>query len=217
LLLTNGGTYRARLTKAEGFPAGKEHAELKNRFCELVAAIRDTSPHAEQLIHEIRILPAPQYAEHQWQLLDSLTSILPVLAAQLTLVFKQLGATDYTAITQAALTALGDEDNPSDLALQLDYRIRHILVDEFQDTASPQLQLLQKLTAGWQAGDGRTLFIVGDGMQSCYGFRDANVGLFLDARRQGIGDVPLQALDLSVNFRSQTGIVDWVNRTFYNA
>lgn len=217
LLLTNSGSFRARLTKAEGFPAGKEHAELKNRFSELIAAIIDTSPEAEQLLHEVRSLPAPQYAEHQWELLDSLTSILPVLAAQLTLVFKQLSATDYTAISQAALIALGDDESPSDLALQLDYRIRHILVDEFQDTASPQLELLKKLTSGWQAGDGRTLFIVGDGMQSCYGFRNANVGLFLDARQQGIGSVTLTALDLTVNFRSQAGVVNWVNDTFQKA
>src|SRR5690606_18479753 len=105
----------------------------------------------------------------------------------------------------------------SDIALQMDYRIKHILVDEFQDTASPQLQLLQKLTAGWQEGDGRTLFIVGDGMQSCYGFRNANVGLFLDARNQGIGTVNLVALDLTVNFRSQAGVVQWVNETFHCA
>ncbi len=217
LLLTNSGTYRARLTKAEGFPAGKEHADLKNRFSELVAAISDTSPGADQLLHEVRSLPAPEYAADQWQLLDSLTSILPVLAAQLTLVFKQLSATDYTAISQAALVALGDDDSPSDLALQLDYRIRHILVDEFQDTASPQLELLRKLTNGWQTGDGRTLFIVGDGMQSCYGFRNANVGLFLDARQQGIGSVALTALDLRVNFRSQAGVVNWVNDIFQHA
>ncbi len=217
LLLTNSGSYRARLTKAEGFPAGKENAELKNRFSNLIAALADTAPDAEQLLQEIRSLPAPRYAEYQWQLLDSLTSILPILAAQLTLVFKQLGATDYTAISQAALIALGDEESPSDLALQLDYRIRHILVDEFQDTASPQLELLRKLTNGWQAGDGRTLFIVGDGMQSCYGFRNANVGLFLDARQQGIGSVALEALDLRVNFRSQAGVVNWVNEVFHHA
>jgi len=217
LLLTNGGTWRARLTKAEGFPAGKENAELKNRFSELIAAITDTSPEAEQLLQETRALPSVQYAENQWQLLDSLTSILPILAAQLTIVFKQQSATDYTAISQAALLALGDEDSPTDLALQLDYRIRHILVDEFQDTASPQLELLRKLTSGWQADDGRTLFIVGDGMQSCYGFRNANVGLFLDARQQGIGSVGLTALDLRVNFRSQAGVVNWVNNIFQNA
>jgi len=217
LLLTNGGTWRARLTKAEGFPAGKENAELKNRFSELIGAIIDTAPEAEQLLQELRSLPSASYAEHQWQLLDSLTSILPILVAQLTIVFKQQSATDYTAISQAALLALGDEDSPSDLALQLDYRIRHILVDEFQDTASPQLELLKKLTSGWQAGDGRTLFIVGDGMQSCYGFRNANVGLFLDARQQGIGSVDLTALDLRVNFRSQAGVVHWVNSIFQNA
>lgn len=219
LLLTGGGDWRSRLTKAEGFPAGKnaEHVAHKQAMVDLLDDLKANAPQVKELLQEVRLLPSPTYENDQWQLLDSLTRLLPLLVAQLDLVFQQLGATDYTAITQAALQALGDEDNPSDLALQLDYRIRHILVDEFQDTASPQLQLLQKLTAGWQAGDGRTLFIVGDGMQSCYGFRDANVGLFLDARRQGIGDVPLQALDLSVNFRSQTGIVDWVNRTFYNA
>jgi ATP-dependent helicase/nuclease subunit A len=217
LLLTNGGTWRARLTKAEGFPAGKENAELKNRFSELVTAIADTAPEAEQLLQELRSLPSISYAEHQWQLLDSLTSILPILVAQLTIVFKQQSATDYTAISQAALLALGDEDSPTDLALQLDYRIRHILVDEFQDTASPQLELLKKLTNGWQAGDDRTLFIVGDGMQSCYGFRNANVGLFLDARQQGIGSIELSALDLRVNFRSQAGVVNWVNDIFQHA
>lgn len=217
LLLTNSGTFRARLTKAEGFPAGKENAELKNQFSELIAALIDTAPDAEQLLQDLRNLPPPIYADHQWQLLDSLTSILPILVAQLTLVFKQQSATDYTAISQAALVALGDEESPTDLALQLDYRIRHILVDEFQDTASPQLELLKKLTSGWQAGDGRTLFIVGDGMQSCYGFRNANVGLFLDARQQGIGSVDLTALDLRVNFRSQAGVVNWVNSIFQNA
>ena len=217
LLLTNGGTFRARLTKAEGFPAGKEHADLKNRFSELIAAITDTAPDAEQLLQELRALPSATYAEHQWQLLDSLTNILPTLVAQLTVVFKQQSATDYTAISQAALLALGDEDSPSDLALQLDYRIRHILVDEFQDTASPQLELLRKLTSGWENGDGRTLFIVGDGMQSCYGFRNANVGLFLDARQQGLGSVALTPLDLRVNFRSQAGVVHWVNTIFQHA
>lgn len=217
LLLTNSGTYRARLTKNEGFPAGKENAIFKERFAALLGALQETQPDCAALLHGIRGLPTSRYEDQQWDLLESLTRLLPLLVAQLTLVFKQLGATDYSAISQAALLALGEEDEPSDIALQLDYRIRHILVDEFQDTASPQLRLLEKLTAGWQPGDGRTLFIVGDGMQSCYGFRNANVGLFLDARQRGIGSVSLQALDLRVNFRSQAGVVKWVNSTFHCA
>lgn len=214
LLLTNSGTWRARLTKNEGFPAGKEHAALKEKFAALIAALQEAPTDVAALLHGVRELPTDCYEDNQWELLDSLTRLLPRLVAQLTLVFRQSGATDYSVISQAALLALGDEDAPSDIALQMDYRIRHILVDEFQDTASPQLQLLRKLTAGWQQGDGRTLFIVGDGMQSCYGFRNANVGLFLDARNQGIGSVNLRPLDLSVNFRSQAGIVQWVNDTF---
>ncbi|ACE84645.1 UvrD-helicase domain-containing protein [Cellvibrio japonicus] len=217
LLLTNGGTYRARLTKSEGFPTGKAGAELKEQFAGFIAVLREQNPDLETLLADTRLLPPVAYAPEQWALLESLTQLLPQLAAELMLVFKQLAATDYSAISQAALLALGDEDEPTDLALKLDYRIRHILVDEFQDTASPQLELLRKLTQGWQTGDGRTLFIVGDGMQSCYGFRNANVGLFLDARQQGIGNVALEAVDLCVNFRSQAGVVDWVNQVFAKA
>ncbi len=219
LLLTKEGGWRSSLRKTEGFPPGKhpEHLAHKQAMTDLLGDLQASGPAILELLQDLRNLPAPRYDDNQWQLLDSLTRLLPLLTAQLNLTFQQLGATDYTTITQAALQALGDDDDPSDLALQLDYRIRHILVDEFQDTSGPQLQLLQKLITGWQPGDGRTLFIVGDGMQSCYGFRDANVGLFLDARRQGIGQVSLQPLDLQVNFRSQAGIVAWVNDTFYHA
>ena len=87
-------------------------------------------------------------------------------------------------------------------------------MDEFQDTSQSQYELLTRLTAGWQAGDGRTLFLVGDPMQSIYRFREAEVGLYLRARREGIGGLKLEPFTLKVNFRSQAGLVEWVNRTF---
>ena len=220
LLLTGDGTFRKALNKNQGFPTAKENVDsprYKNRFADMINAIIDSHPEAADIIHELRMLPPLHYDESQWELLDSLTRLLPRLAALLDIVFAQTGETDFTAVSQAALTALGFDESPSETALQLDYRIRHILVDEFQDTASTQLELLQKLTAGWQAGDGRSLFIVGDGMQSCYSFRNANVGIFLEARAQGIGHLPLEKLDLTVNFRSQGGIVNWVNQQFTNA
>jgi ATP-dependent exoDNAse (exonuclease V) beta subunit len=98
--------------------------------------------------------------------------------------------------------------------MALDARIRHLLVDEFQDTSITQFELIEHLVAEWSPGDGRTLFVVGDPMQSIYRFREAEVGLFLRAWERGIGPVRLQPLQLARNFRSQHGIVEWVNQAF---
>ena len=51
-------------------------------------------------------------------------------------------------------------------------------------------------------------------MQSIYGFRYANVGIFLQARNQGLNGLELEPLELRSNFRSTQGVVDWVNRVF---
>ncbi len=222
LCLTDKGDWRRSITVRQGFPAGtgkaeKEQAKArKSALKSLLADLKDI-PGLRDRLYRLRMLPGNRYSDAQWALLEALTVLLPNLAAHLLICFTEQGAVDYPQITAAALRALGDEEEATDLSLILDYQIRHILVDEFQDTATPQIQLLEKLTRGWEPGDGRTLFIVGDGMQSCYGFRDANVGLFLDARKHGIGDVDLEAADLCVNFRSQQGVVDWVNRVFQEA
>ena len=117
-------------------------------------------------------------------------------------------------MTLQALSALGSEGRPADIALYLDYQIRHILIDEFQDTSILQFQLLKMLTLEWQQGDGKTLFIVGDPMQSIYRFRQAEVNLFLQVKKQGIAQLMPKYLQLSCNFRSNKVIVDWVNKVF---
>lgn len=224
LMLTQTGGWRAvkGLNKNVGFPAGTDKdskalaKQRKEAMGELLGHLSGEKKLLDLLLF-IRTLPPTHYPHQQWRLLDGLTRIMPYAVVQLKLAFRALNATDFSEITQGALLALGDDDAPTDLSLLLDYQIKHILVDEFQDTASPQLQLLEKLTAGWQPDDGRTLFIVGDGMQSCYGFRDANVGIFLDARNNGIGHIALTPLELTVNFRSQAGVVDWVNGAFQQA
>jgi ATP-dependent helicase/nuclease subunit A len=222
LLLTNDGGWRKRLDKGLGFPAGATKDEKviakahKEKFSGILNELK-ALPCLLDNLQELRQFPGSTYTSAQWALLSSLTGVLPHLVAELKLVFRQLGATDFVEVTEAALAALGSADEPSDLALKLDYQIYHILVDEFQDTATPQLSLLEKITEGWQPDDGRTLFVVGDGMQSCYGFRDANVGIFLDVRHQGLPSVAVEPLDLRVNFRSRAGVVDWVNQVFKGA
>ena len=137
--------------------------------------------------------------------------MLRLAAAELQLEFTVQGRVDFAAVAAAARVALTEQGQPTDLALRCGSAIRHILIDEFQDTSLEQFELLRALTAGWESGDGRTLFAVGDPMQSIYQFREAEVGLFLRARDEGIGALRLTALQLRRNFRSAPPLIDWVN------
>src|SRR5690606_2558755 len=119
------------------------------------------------------------YTDDQQAVLRLLSEVLWLAAAQLNLRFTEVAEVDFTEISQRALQALGHADEPTDLLLALDTTVRHILVVEFQDTSQSQIDLLERLTSGWQADDGRTLFLVGDPMQSIYRFRKADVGCFL--------------------------------------
>jgi len=211
LLLTKEGTPRKQFTKNNGLPPGKESAPHKQA---LLDCLGELSTEQADAIARIRKLPDPHYSVEEWRTVDALASLLKLAAAQLWAVFNEVGEADFVEVAQRALLALGDEDAPSDLALKLDYSIQHLLVDEFQDTSPTQVQLLQRLTAGWQAEDGRTLFAVGDPMQSIYRFRKADVGLFLRAADSGIGNVALQRLRLCRNNRSCAALVDWVNQGF---
>ncbi len=159
-------------------------------------------------------MPPATYEERQWEALEAILALLNPAVAHLKVLFGETGQADFTEFSHAALRALGSVDDPSDLLLCLDQRISHILVDEFQDTSASQYELLTKLTSGWQNGDGRTLFVVGDPMQSIYRFREADVALFLEAKNSGIGAVQLEPLTLSANFRSQENLVAWFNDSF---
>lgn len=224
LFLTKDGKWRARIDKRQGFPArdksDKEFDRLckqrKQEFNETIADLKEQVGLLETLDY-IRRLPDPHSEPEQWAFLSALTRVLIHMSGQLLLSFSQFGMMDYAQAGAAARNSLGSEDNPTDLAMSLDHAIQHILVDEFQDTSQLQLEILQQLTTGWQPGDNRSLFLVGDAMQSCYGFRNANVGIYLNVREHGIGEIELDSLTLQTNFRSQEKIVTWVNQVFSQA
>lgn len=222
LLLTQAGTLRANFDKRCGFPAGSDQQEklaFKQRKADikqLVAELADVDGLVPALVN-LDFWPSAEYSDSQWPVLEHLMTLLPVVLAHLRVVFAQAQEVDFIEMSERARDALGNEQSPTELALRLDQRIEHILVDEFQDTSFGQVELLAKLTVGWQPGDGRTLFCVGDAMQSIYGFRGAKVGLFLHCKQQGLADVPLEPLQLRCNFRSQGNMVLWLNRVFEKA
>lgn len=222
LLLTQSGGLRkpGGINVNAGFPLGETVQEKstfsawKKRMKDLLERLATAPPELTESLAHLRNLPGAAYRDADWRILSAITSLLPVATALLWNTFAQRGQCDFAEISQAAVRALGPDHEPTDLALGLDYRIRHLLVDEFQDTSFAQFELLEKLVRGWSSEDGRTFFAVGDPMQSIYRFRNAEVGLYLRAMRFGVGGVALEPLNLSVNFRSAVPVVEWINRTF---
>lgn len=206
MFLNRQGIRRRILNRNQGFPPTPAGREAKKAWQSI-----ELDDEAAAALHTLRSLPPSRFHDGQWEVLAALMLLLPVAVGQLQLVFREEGSADFTEIAIRARTALGTEEVPTDLAFALDCRIQHLLIDEFQDTSQSQYSLLARLIGDWQPGDGRTLFLVGDPMQSIYGFREAEVGLFLSARASGIAAVRLEPLTLSVNFRSSRGIVEWVN------
>ena len=212
--------FRKAVNASNGFPAkGQEpgcaaRVAAKRVMTDLLDIARDIPGLAESL-HAVRTLPPTRYGDAAWDFVGATLALLPRIASHLLTVFAAEGAADFSEATLRALAALGDTDDPGELLLAVDYALAHLLVDEFQDTSWTHLELIAKLTAGWQPGDGRTLFAVGDPMQSIYRFREAEVGIFLDAQAKArVAGLPVECLDLARNFRSQEPVVAWVNAVF---
>jgi ATP-dependent helicase/nuclease subunit A len=213
-MLTKDGNYRKTLNASQGIPAGKSSAAIKSDFVALVTLLEECAPNSAITLKNIRQLPTVDDIAENQRYIHALTQLLMQANAHLWTIFQAAGEVDFIGISERAQLALGDGEHVTDLALALDYQISHLLIDEFQDTSPVQLSLIEKLTAGWQADDGRTLFCVGDPMQSIYRFRKAEVSIFLEVSEYGIGDITLKKLALSRNNRSQPAVIDWINHTF---
>ena len=108
---------------------------------------------------------------------------------------------------------------------KLDAGLKHILVDEAQDTSPAQWQIISALCTEFFSGAGRpksedrTIFVVGDRKQSIYSFQGADVQAlagakkFLGERINGTGK-NLSDVDLSVSYRSTQTILDAVDLVF---
>lgn len=213
LLLTKTGAWRKTIGKDKGFLSGdKQKKDLK-----ILIERMSCKQGINHRLNSVKILPTSLPDLQQWEVLNSLTNLLLRLSSELIVSFRNNGVIDYTEVSLAARQAIGSEDAPTDLTLALDHKIKHILVDEFQDTSRLQLEILKTLIAGWTSEDQRSLFLVGDPMQSCYSFRNADVGIFLDIAQRGLPNLNLEPLQLKVNFRSSPDLIDWVNKHFISA
>jgi ATP-dependent exoDNAse (exonuclease V) beta subunit len=217
LLLTGGSAFRKQVNVRHGFPADRKRE--KNKILDLIARLK-AIPGLETALANVLELPAAHYTEDEWKIVRACFTLLRHAAAQLSVVFAEAASVDYIEVAQIAQRVLRAEDGlPTDAALVVADGIRHLLVDEFQDTSRRQHQLLAGLIAAWPEREGRTSFAVGDPMQSIYFFRDADAELFHRVRNLGLeipNDDPLMFdfVPLSANFRTAPSLVNHVNEIF---
>lgn len=86
-----------------------------------------------------------------------------------------------------------------DLARQLAYRFRYVVVDEYQDTNDVQYELLKLLI-----NEDKNVTVVGDDDQSIYGWRGANIKIIRNFHRDF---APVTIVKLERNYRSTANIV----------
>ncbi len=163
LLLTNEGDLRRAkgINRNVGFPVETDEQRTWKERCITLLNAATAQPEAEAFaatLHRVRSLPAAHYTEDQWEFMLAALQLLPLAAAHLKLVFAREGRMDFAEYAQRALDAIGADGEPTELALQLGYRIRHVLVDEFQDTNLTQIELLKRLLATWEADEACSTF-----------------------------------------------------------
>ncbi len=121
---------------------------------------------------------------------------------------SELAALDFDDLLIRAREVLTGEAR-EELRKRLAAQTRLLLVDEFQDTDPLQVELVRALCDG-RVGDGK-LFFVGDYKQSIYRFRGADPHVFRCLR----DEIPTAGrLPLTLNFRSQPAVIEFVNALF---
>jgi ATP-dependent exoDNAse (exonuclease V) beta subunit len=217
LLLNGDGEFRTQVDRRLGFP--KEHLDEKLRLQDLIAQLSDVTG-LQVALAAVRNLPPARYTDEDWQIIRAVFLLLRHAAGELKAVFAEAGTVDFIEVAQIAMQVLrGHDQLPSDAALAVADDIRHLLVDEFQDTSRRQHEFVTSLINAWPDRAGRTIFVVGDPMQSIYFFRDAEAELFRRVKENGFetgdGDsLPLLPVALKANFRTDPTLVAGVNDAF---
>jgi ATP-dependent helicase/nuclease subunit A len=190
----------------------------------IAALIQSTVKSAVDVFTELSELSIvnPDYLDRVGGLVGLQTGVLVELVKKFDQLYgkakRAVNCLDFADLEHYALrllsdqTSSGDKPVPSQTALALRQKYKHIAVDEYQDINSVQQRILEMLSPGGN------ILGVGDGKQSIYAFRGAMPDIFLEQVKLASsdpGNAPVSLrVDLNVNFRSTKGILDFVNEIF---
>ena len=141
------------------------------------------------------------------------TLIAPLFETYKTIKAEQ-GLCDFDDLEAVALRMLMNDEQRAYMQQKLDTRVRHLLVDEFQDTNPVQWNILKLWLQDYSGGDQPSVFLVGDPKQSIYRFRRAEARLFNHARNWLVENFAAKTLESDSTRRCTQSVVDVVNSVF---
>ncbi|MDB5929832.1 MAG: helicase/exodeoxyribonuclease subunit [Polaromonas sp.] len=172
---------RCDLLRKAFFVAGEDR--LNSNLAKFAAA-QDAEP-------ELQALCGARLQHEAWVHQQRMARLSRLLLAQYTQLKREHGWIDMNDVERAALVMLGDTVLAGWVQERLDARIRHLMIDEFQDTNPLQWQALSSWLSGYGgAGAAPSVFLVGDPKQSIYRFRRAEPQVFRAAQAfvvEGLG------------------------------
>lgn len=179
---------------------------------------------AQEAEPELQRLLTARRQHDAWQHQQRMARLARSLIAEFAAVKRQHGWVDMNDVERTALVMLADPVLSGWVQERLDARIRHLLVDEFQDTNPLQWQALHAWLAGYAGSGGGasgqtppSVFIVGDPKQSIYRFRRAEPQVFIAAQhfvRDGLGG---DLLSCDHTRRNARGVIAAVNQAMGTA
>ncbi|MCI1192756.1 UvrD-helicase domain-containing protein [Calidifontimicrobium sp. SYSU G02091] len=144
-----------------------------------------------------------------------------VLLAEYAALKRRQGLVDMADLELVARQLLADPVLSGWVQERLDARVRHLLIDEFQDTSPLQWHALRSWLEGYAgAGGGAAppaVFIVGDPKQSIYRFRRAEPRVFAAARDFVVDALGGDVLACDHTRRNHPAVLAVVNAVFTRA
>jgi len=175
---------------------------------------------AQEAEAELKDLCGARRQHQAWQHHQRLTRLTRCLCAEYAALKRERGWVDMNDIEGAALRLLGDAELSGWMQQRLDARVRHLLIDEFQDTNPLQWQALYgwlSAYAGAGPGEAPSVFLVGDPKQSIYRFRRAEPQVFKAAQAFVVEGLDGALLTCDHTRRCATGVVDALNAVMQTA
>ncbi|UOG61180.1 UvrD-helicase domain-containing protein [Leptospira noguchii] len=125
-------------------------------------------------------------------------------------VLKEFKTSEWMSYDQMILKTRDSLENPRlKKALQSRYKVG--ILDEFQDTDGVQYEIFKRLFL--ESDDERALYLIGDPKQSIYGFRGADIGIYLQAKEE-LKKQKAEEISLNVNYRSVPELIRAYNEIF---